>query len=598
MHHFSKKDQNPTFSLALTALNEFWDLSKPIIFLRKTTMSFKQYDLWKDLDYKIMDDPFEDLHDLKRAQKYIDTVYETLLLKLSACLNKIHHTDYATQFWRIVIGPWLYIYISVLYDRYMSIKKTIAQYPDIDIIALSEESYSIAFNLINYHHRLTTDVYNLQLYSKILNYLKINFKKKPCNQPDITHSKNWAMRLKKKILLTGKKLYNCMMKIILNQHSVLLINDGHIPFKTMCSFFFHSKSKIVPYFLDEYENTLFDINHNLRSLLRDINFNASEFEKLLIFLLPSEIPGAYIEQFSIIRKAALQKYPTKIKAVVVINAWSFLETFKFWMADVAVHDAILIGGQHGGNYGVDAYFPSENHELKIFDKYITWGWQRKTDKPGQLVPLSVSKMLGINIHHGVAKNQNLLWLMTCRVRFREDFVFGSADYFLNYLEWHRSFYKALSPRVHSELLVRTHASDAGWDIKERLLSFAPDMHFKGETKIPFYDALRQCKLFICDNLNTTYLEALALNVPTILFWSPDSIELRSEAVPYFNKLVEAGILHYSPAAAAKMVNEIVDDVDSWWHDPMRQNARKYFCDQYGRNDPDSFQQWLDFLTSI
>ena len=597
MHSHLKENQKKTPSLALTAADEFWDLSKPLIFLRETSIPFCKRDLWSHLDCEIIGDPFENLKDLKEAQRYIDSVYETLLPKLAASLNKIHHVEHDVRFWRIIVGSWLYIYISVLYDRYKSIKKAIAQHSDIDIISLSEESYQIAFNLINYHHKLTTDVYNLQLYSKILNCLKINFKKKPYKF-SVTQRKNCAMPLKAQILSIGKKLYNCVARAISGKHSILLINDGHIPFKTIRSLLFRSKCKITPYFLDEYENDLFQINMNLRALLRDISFGESEFEKILISVLPSEIPGAYIERFSEIRKAALQKYPKKVKAVVAINAWSFLETFKFWMAHAATQDVILIGGQHGGNYGVDNYFPSENHELKIFDKYITWGWQRKTAKENQLVPLSISKMLGFNPSHGLIKNNKLLWLMTCRVRFRENFVSGSADYFLDYFKWHKSFYTSLNSQAFSELLMRPHASDAGWDIKERLLSFAPDMRFKGETKLPFYDALRQCKLFICDNLNTTYIEALALNVPTILFWSPDSIELRPEAVPYFDKLVDAGILHYSPESAAKRVNEIVSDVDSWWQDPARQTARKDFCDQYGRNGSDSFQKWLDFLTSV
>lgn len=584
--------------LALTAQEEFWDTSKPIIFLRKACLRFSRRHIWQDLKHTVGEDPFHEREALKSAQKYVDSLHEELLPILAKQLNKIHDVEYDLRYWRIILGLWLHKYISILYDRYVSLQKVLEKHPSVDTIGLDESAYQIACNFEDYINLLKDDLYNLQLYSKILSYQKIKFRKK-FYLVSLYQVGNRKSSFKSQLLSSAKKIFNFIVRCFSNSSSILLINDGHISFQMLLKFCFKSKGKLLPYFLDNYRDyQKTNTNATMRKMLGKIVFGKNEFEKMLIILLSYEMPHAFLEQYASIKRKAFSFYPKKIKAVLSINAWAHAETFKLWLSQVAAQGTALIGGQHGGNYGLDDYFISEDHELKIFDKYITWGWSRETEKKNHIVPLSVSKLLGVKMEQSYKSNEEILWLMTFRMRYREYFTKGCSDDFYQYLDWQKQFYHALSSAVAAEIIARPHAGDYGWDIKERLLSFAPDMRFKGETKIPFYDALRQCKLFICDNLNTTYLEALALNVPTILFWSPDSIELRSEAVPYFNKLVEAGILHYSPESAAKTVNEIVDNVDSWWHDPMRQNARKYFCDQYGRNDPDSFQKWLDFLMSI
>ena len=38
-----------------------------------------------------------------------------------------------------------------------------------------------------------------------------------------------------------------------------------------------------------------------------------------------------------------------------------------------------------------------------------------------------------------------------------------------------------------------------------------------------------CKIAISDTNQTTYLQSIALNVPTIVFWNPKSTEIRKDA---------------------------------------------------------------------
>ena len=54
-------------------------------------------------------------------------------------------------------------------------------------------------------------------------------------------------------------------------------------------------------------------------------------------------------------------------------------------------------------------------------------------------------------------------------------------------------------------------------------------------------------------------------------------DLEDNAIPYYQILVDAGIVHLSTVSLAKKVNYIWDKVDDWWNEHYVQSARKKFC---------------------
>ena len=100
---------------------------------------------------------------------------------------------------------------------------------------------------------------------------------------------------------------------------------------------------------------------------------------------------------------------------------------------------------------------------------------------------------------------------------------------------------------------------------------------------------------MCTNNATVFLETLALDFPTIIFWETSHHEIRSDAVPFFEILEEAEILFYTPEDAARKVNDVSTNVDQWWHSDSVQMARKKFCEQYARSSDDWAHEWGEFL---
>ena len=61
---------------------------------------------------------------------YLNNFAEKILVSLSKKLNHIHQTNYSKEYWKIIIGNWLFTFIHILYDRWESVRKA---FDDFDI---------------------------------------------------------------------------------------------------------------------------------------------------------------------------------------------------------------------------------------------------------------------------------------------------------------------------------------------------------------------------------------------------------------------------------------------------------------------------------
>ena len=140
------------------------------------------------------------------------------------------------------------------------------------------------------------------------------------------------------------------------------------------------------------------------------------------------------------------------------------------------------------------------------------------------------------------------------------------------------------------LRVRLDPYEFGWTIKARLTD-AGFGKLVDRTRKPFLRSLKECRLCISTHNATTMLELFAADYPTILFWNPRYYEIRPEAKPYYEKLHEAGILHYDPRSAAQAVNEIYDDPLGWWQQMEIQTAKNAFCSQFAYTSANWLKKW-------
>ena len=124
-------------------------------------------------------------------------------------------------------------------------------------------------------------------------------------------------------------------------------------------------------------------------------------------------------------------------------------------------------------------------------------------------------------------------------------------------------------------------NDYGWRVKKRWKNKFPDVSLQ-EPDQPLHSIAKNCRLFISTYNATTYNEALAANIPTVMYWDRNLWEWASFAEKDFLSLKAAGIFHDTPEAAANHVNAIWDQVSDWWYSKKVQNAREKFCRKYSR----------------
>ena len=113
-----------------------------------------------------------------------------------------------------------------------------------------------------------------------------------------------------------------------------------------------------------------------------------------------------------------------------------------------------------------------------------------------------------------------------------------------------------------------------------------------------YEVLEESNLCICTNNATTFLETLASNYPTIIFWDNALFEIREDAVNKMKLLEDAGILFYCPIKAANKVNDISKNIDKWWKEPALQKAVKVFTNTYALTSNSWIFEWKKFFNVI
>jgi putative transferase (TIGR04331 family) len=87
------------------------------------------------------------------------------------------------------------------------------------------------------------------------------------------------------------------------------------------------------------------------------------------------------------------------------------------------------------------------------------------------------------------------------------------------------------------------------------------------------------------------------NIPTLAFWQNGFEHLRESAKPYYQLLVDVGIVHLTPDSITQKVNAVWDDVDAWWLKGDLQSARKQFCNQYARASQNPVNELKKLLMS-
>lgn len=573
--------------LALTALEDFREPTPRLILLNHSCLSplnLKHYEL--------LNPPFGTFQKAEEAFETVNALYENALPKLVESLNLVHRVNYGNRFWRIVIGPWLRYYISSTYDRYSHLKIATIHYPNFRTILLSEDSYVNSQDTLEFVCNLREDAFNLQIYSRILRSLDAKF---PCKSFIKKEDLNLKIKPAITVLDNIKNLISRLTSLVaVSTKQSIILKSSYFAKSAELRFFIKSFGKVISIF-DQPVESGSPNEKKIRKNLIELNLGESEFEICLSHLINFDIPKSFIENFEMISVDKYKIYPKKVKAIFSANAWYYDEMFKQWAAQSAESGTLLLGSQHGGNYGSLAFSASENHETAILDYFYSWGWSRNNCF-AKVLPMPSSKLLRIKKMGASNQKEGILWVLTEYEKYLNSFP-DVPLFCLEYSSRQARFASLINTELLKRISIRPHSIDCGWNIAKRLSESYPVLTIDSREKT-FLESLEVCRLYVADHLSTTFIESLTANKPTVLFWNPEETKLREDAAPFYEILNHAGILHFSPEEAAVTVNLIYNDVESWWNEPARQAAVAKFCSQFGKTSNCAMSLWTEEFKKI
>ena len=319
------------------------------------------------------------------------------------------------------------------------------------------------------------------------------------------------------------------------------------------------------------------------------------FEAFLDRMIQQWIPLVYVESFDSFRKMTLEQFPSSPEVIFTANAYQADDGFKIWAAHHVVERGVqLVIGQHGGNFGIALFNQTEDHQIAIADVFASWGWSDSSRPTVQA--LSAMKASGLGARADVC-GDILLTAASLPRYFYCQYAIPIAGQSLRYLQDQIQFIEELSPEIRHLVHIRMDTDVFGWDLLARLR----EAGIKGsieEIKEPFGERLKRCRLHIATTNTTVFLETLAANFPTLVFFDTELFEIRSQARDDIEALRSVSIFHDTPMAAAKFLNGIGNDISAWWNDYGVQQVRKEFCNRYARCSPDWAGEWKRLFRSL
>ena len=570
--------------LVTTSDERTWKHDRPVLFLGEWCRLFDRKHIWKDLD-AIVASPYG----LGKQQKDIDyrqarNLEEKLFPILCKILNEFHHYQYSDRFWQILLGHWFRRFVDVILNRVNTLRFCLESYKINGTSALSTDEYTLAPVDSNAAiWAFSNDRWNNALYIRILNLLNsANFPIDvvPEAKSDLNSSNSITtieIPLKKRIRKFAYSTLNQTNRILAKTDNAFIINS-YLPVNEVIKLQL-ALGQMPQLWTSPKFSTIKYPNLKLRKSLSNKIFETrnSTLFGIMCSLIFELLPMCYLESFPDLKEAIKKlPWPKKPKFIFTSNNFDTDEVFKFWAATKVESGCKYIIGQHGNLYGTCRYRNPSIDEV-IADKFLTWGW---TDGLPQHQPAFIFKTAGLKAKTYNSKGGILLTEVHLPHRIN---TWDETVEFNEYFADQKKFINALNSSPRSILTIRLHSaySHFKWNEVARWKEF--DSTLKLDTGImPIGKAINRSRLVVHSYDSTGILETLSQNIPTLAFWQNGFNQLRDSAIPYYQLLLDAGIVHLSPESVAAKVNEVWDDVEGWWSQTALQIARKQFCDKYAK----------------
>lgn len=571
-------------SLAATGIREFWGPEEGRVFLGPWCVPF---DPAASPPRGVRaPDPWLEPGRIHRGRLECRAVFEDLLPRLAAALDAAHGTYRGPAYWRVVAGPWLLRFIHLAADRSARLVAAFDEHPELKNEVLDPADYACPRDILHFQDLEFSDSYNLQILSQLTPAVRaLPPRRLPASAPHPAWAPQagGARRRAQDILVRAagpRVLVHELFGGRKDELRLLVAMAGSaLPFR----------ARLPP---PPPEDSA--ARRGLSSL-----DGATALEKAAISLLPANLPTRYLEGHAAARSSVLSGWRRRPRTIAATTGWVYDEALKLAGAEFALEGTKLVGGQHGGGYGVNLDVPSEELESSSLSAYATWGWseggegrprpmphprQLRLERAGRGRDLAAGKDI-LFVLNGYPLYPYQLWCNPFGAEI-EDMMAAQAV-----------FIRSLSGKAAEALKVRLYPLERGWRAKERLRAACPGARLDEEAG-GFTDRLKRTRVVVVDCLETVFLEALAFDMPCLVYLSARMSEVRESARADVELLRRAGILCATPEEAARRAGEIYSDPGAWWRSEPVRRARELWLGRYAGcgGDGDWTRSWKELLS--
>ena len=587
--------------LIVTPLKKNWPkkYNNKLIFVSESALfNYKRGDHVKYKHFKVNKPRWNDKNIFAKDFTYLLEIYERYLKILSNRLNNIHNKKFSLRFWRVIIGPWLCSFISIYFERWNNVKDSINNNKIDKFISLhlNFEDF-VPYDNRNFMSFTQNDAWNQCLYQSIV----VNFLKK--NQIEyVEPDKHIIKKILKDSIIDKAHKENFFQSLRNNILKILRINNikkyDYLFYNTYLGLIneFHLSRRFnqLPIFLNTNES--FDIKNidmNLRNEIKNFSSSKNTFEQNLIESIPLFIPKVFLENFKDLENyVKKENYPQKPKIIFSSGSLWYDTIFSYQVAKALENKAKLIYGQHGGAIGMSKYHWPEQHEIKISDYYLTWGWNDKNNsKVKRFYFLKKSEQL-------LSQKEDLLIPLRLRKRYFHSLESSTAtETYSDYINNLSIFLEELNKKVLKKTILRlpyktNKISDVDYfsSLNKKYTFYRSDS---------FYKACFKSKLVLHLSNSTPFLETISANIPSILIIDKIKNPVRSDCEQIFSILYKENIIFYDFKKAAKFINSIwPNNIDFWWQKKTTQKVINIFNDRYARKDNFIVDKCYNFLKKL
>jgi putative transferase (TIGR04331 family) len=575
------------YTLITTADERTWPKykKKPFLFLGEWCRRYSRKNKWQQLNAEVAEYHWDNREKLFKDYKYLQELYEQLLEELSNKLNQIHSVNHTSQYWRILLGPWLGYFIQMLFDRWFMLKQVIEQENVVECNIIDRDFLSnVPNDMKDFGQSFVEDDWNEAIYGQLLELCwadRVAIDRVRVQSTDSKRVDHARHGLRTVLTRYAKKCIPLFNRLFCKDDGYFFISS-YLPL--IADFKLQIRLGQFPKLWRAQSVPITKPDSQQRQWrLEGKDVRAGSFDIIARQLISQNIPTAYLEGYlSLETKANTLSWPVKPKLIFTSNAYLADDLFKAWAAGKAETGVPIVIGQHGGHFGMNPFSFHEEHQIAISDKWLSWGWFDQARQ--QIEPIGNFKDIGINVGYNPKGGALMVEMAMPRYSYHL-FAAPVSSQVLSYMKDQQAFLKELPHELRELVLLRLFPIDYGWDQAVRWEDQMPEVLCdSGQHSIR--KLIKESRIYISTYNATTYLESLRWNVPTIIFWNPEHWELKENVRPYFDLLKSVGIFHETPESAAQQMIDVWDDVDAWWKSNEVQSAREQFCHQFSRAPDD------------